>query len=234
MMPTVTDDRGNRNNEVVVGNRGGKNVEQTSEPVAEVVMEEGSQQPQGKRKQKQQQQGKGKKQKQEQEQDQDQEEEQQKEQGPSKVAQNQAQKIISTVKSYEAPFYVGDVDCEDSVEDVLAVAEFFRTELPNNGCMFISGGTKSFIVAAVVPQEKTSELTATEWVDTAFTVVANSPKATGNDTLAHGVIMADPEKGIFPLKLKDSSRGPTFALLRKKKLIREEKESSDEMYFFDE
>jgi len=99
--------------------------------------------------------------------------------------------------------------------------------------MLVSAGTLSFIVAAVVPESKTSSLTAIEWVETAMSVVAGTFPVEGSETLAHGVIEADPDKGIFPLKLKDLCRGPVFIMLRKRKLVKEN-ESEEEMYFFDE
>jgi len=257
MKPHATDERGNRNNEVRVGDRGGdrgrkveRTVENKNEPTEDGKQQQQQQGKRGKQQQQQQQQqqqGKGGKQQQQQQQKkgqkqqkQEKQEKQEKEEEPQEekkvkgvVAQGQAQKIIGAIKTYQSPFYVGDVDhCEDDLEEILETAEIFRRELPTNGCMFVSGGTKSFIVVAVVPQEKTAEITALEWVDAALSIIPDA-KAEGNDTLAHGVVMASPEKNIYPLKLKDTCRGPSFALLRKKKLIREE-ESSDEMYFFDE
>jgi len=156
---------------------------------------------------------------------------QQKGGGVSKVARNQADTLIKTVKSFKVPFYVGDVDCE-SVEDVLAIANLFANGLPDIGCMIIYGGVEKFVVAAVVPADKTSTITATEWVDEALSVVPGHV-STGNATLAHGIIPADPEKGIFAIKLKDLCRAPTFVLLRKRGLVKEES-SEDEMYFLDE
>jgi len=148
------------------------------------------------------------------------------------VAKKESQKLISTVKSYEALYYVGDVDCEDSVQDVLKTAQLFREALPDNALMLVSAGMQSFIVAAVVPEGKTSSLTAIEWVETAMSVVAGTFPVEGSETLAHGVIEADPDKGIFPLKLKDLCRGPVFIMLRKRKLVKEN-ESEEEMYFFE-
>jgi len=131
------------------------------------------------------------------------------------------------------PFYVGDVDCGDILEDVLEAAKLFQAGLPEIGVMLVSGGITSFIVAAVVPNDKVATLTATEWVDTALSVVAGA-KGEGTDTLAYGVVAADPDKGIFPLKLKDLCRGPTFVLLRKRGLVKEEESDDDQMFFLDE
>jgi len=159
---------------------------------------------------------------------------QQQPKGPavSAVAKTQGTNLIKTVKSYGVPFYVGDVDCENSTEDVIATAQMFQKALPDIGCMLLSGGTEKFIVAAVVPENKTGTITALEWVNTALSIISGY-QATGSDTLAHGEIPANPDAGVFPIKLKDLCRGPTFVLLRAKGLVKEE-ESEDEMYFFDE
>jgi len=195
------------------------------EPPHEEAEEVKPQQQQGKKGK--QQQGKGK------EQQQQQKKEQGKKGSASAVARAQSINLIKTVKSYAVPFYVGDVDCDDSLEDVLETAKLFQEALPEVGCMLVSGGTTRFIVVAVVPADKTSTLKATEWVDTALSVVANPPKAEGTDTIAHGVVEADPDKGVFPIKLKDLCRGPTFIMLRKKGLVKDES-SDDEMFFLDE
>jgi len=248
LKPTSTDDRGNRNNTVTVGPVGaqGKKAQQQpqkqqepkqkqepklqepkhqepkqEEPIHEEAAEEAKPQ---------QQQGKGKGQQQGKQQ---QKKEQGKKGGVSAVARAQSINLIKTVKSYAVPFYVGDVDCEDSVEDVLETAKLFQAALPEVGCMLVSGGTTSFIVVAVVPADKTGTLKATEWIDIALSVVAGPPKAEGTDTLAHGVVAADPDKGIFPIKLKDLCRGPTFIMLRKRGLVKDES-SDDEMFFLDE
>jgi len=258
LKPTSTDERGNRNNTITV--KGGTHAQQPdkhekpqqadeeAQPQQEDEEAKPQQQQKGKGKgkgkgQQQQQQGKGQQQQGkgkggQQQQGMGKGGGQQKgaggaaSGGVSKVARAQSQTLISTVKSFGVPFYVGDVDCNDSVEDVLATANLFAAGLPDVGCMVISGGVERFIVAAVVPEEKTSTITATEWVDEALSVVAGHV-STGNATFAHGIIPANPDQGIFPIKLKDLCRGPTFVLLRKKGLVKEE-ESEDEMYFLDE
>jgi len=251
MKPTTTDDRGNRNNVITVLGEKGKapqkaekqakskpQAEEVAEPVQEeaepVQEEEEKPQPQkkgGKGQQQQQQQGGGKKGKGQQQQ------QQQKQQGGGKKdkgpAAEQSKKLVATVKAYDALYYVGDVECGDSVEDVLKTGELFHEALPDNSVMIVSAGEKSFIVAAVVPESKTSSLTAIEWVETALSVVAGAPRPQGTDTLAHGVVQANPEGGIFPLKLKDLCRGPVFQMLRKRNLVKKE-ESDDEMFFLDE
>eukprot|EP01123_Difflugia_compressa_P005386 TRINITY_DN170_c0_g1_i6.p1 TRINITY_DN170_c0_g1~~TRINITY_DN170_c0_g1_i6.p1 ORF type:complete len:317 (-),score=102.63 TRINITY_DN170_c0_g1_i6:57-1007(-) len=256
MRSFVVDDNGNRNNVVVVGGKQKQHQEQQQPQQQHQHQHQHQQQPQKEHKKEQKEEkpteetapaakGKGKGQQQPKQTKQKQtkkpkheddegegEGEAEDEATRSKRVSDIAKNIISTVKSYQVPFYVGDVDCKDSVEDVLAVATHFQTELPSIGCMFLSGGVASFIVAAVVPPEKITYITAVEWVTAALSVVPNPPNPTGSDSFAHAVVAADPDKGIFPIKLKDLSRGPTFGLMRKRGLVQEE-ESDDEMYFLE-
>ena len=60
---------------------------------------------------------------------------------------------------------------------------------------------------------------------------ATSPKG-GHIVVA--CIPADPEKGKFPLKDKDSSMAAAFDFLRKHDAFPEDKDSSDEMVFGDD
>jgi len=263
LKPTVVNDSGNRNNTITIGKGGGKGVAQpqkqqqqqqqhqaapkkveakSPEPRSQPEPEESNEEPpapvpqqqgRGKGKQQQQQQAKGKQQQQGKAKGKQQQPEEVDEgQKIIDVARAQSQNLISTVKSYGVPFYVGDVDCGDSLEAVLLVAQNFSSALPEIGCMFVSGGIQQFVVAAVVPEAKAEVLSALEWVNAALSVVAGA-QAQGTATLAHGKVLADPDKGVFPIKLKDLCRGPTFVLLRKRGLVKEES-SDDEMYFLDE
>jgi len=123
---------------------------------------------------------------------------------------------------------VADVEIEDNLEDVVETANIFANALPDSACMFLSGGKDTFIIVAVVPPSKSNDLPATEWITTALTVLADPPKPEGGVNLAHATVKADPDKGIFPLKLKDLTRGPVFQLLRKRGLVKEDEESDDE------
>jgi len=146
----------------------------------------------------------------------------------SAAARTASQKVISTVKSYNAPWFVADVDIEDNEGDVIETAKIFAEALPSSACMFVSGGQKTFIIAAVVPDEKANDLNATDWVKTALTVLASPPAVKGDKNLAHAVVDANPDAGIFPLKLKDLTRGPVFMLLKKKGLVKDDDDDDDE------
>jgi len=232
LKPTKADDKGNRNNVVNVGKGHsappkGKEAaspapqKEAASPVhhkeaASPVSQEEPAQPAQSKKERQQQQQQQKK------------EQKPKEKKPSGAAKGAAQKVISTVKSYGAPWFVADLEIEDNVDEILETAEIFSKALPDSACLFLSGGQKLFIIVAVVPPSKSGDLSATEMVNTALTVVANPPPAQGTDNLAHAIVNADPDKGVFPLKLKDLTRGPVFQVLRKRGLVKEDEDSDDE------
>jgi len=141
-----------------------------------------------------------------------------------------AQKIITAVKSYNAPWFVADVEIEETckLDDVIGVVKLFTEALPDSACLFLFGGKEEFIAAAAVPESKAGDFTALEFVNTCLTVVPNPPPAQGTANLAHASVAADPDKNIFPLKLKDLSRGPTFQVLRKKGLVKEDESDDDD------
>jgi len=149
--------------------------------------------------------------------------------GVSAASKAGAQKIITAVKSYNAPWFVADVEIEETckLDDVIGVVKLFTEALPDSACLFLFGGKEEFIAAAAVPESKAGDFSALEFVNICLTVVPNPPPAQGTANLAHASVAADPDKNIFPLKLKDLSRGPTFQVLRKKGLVKED-ESDDE------
>jgi len=149
--------------------------------------------------------------------------------GVSAASKAGVQKIITAVKSYNAPWFVADVEIEETckLDDVIGVVKLFTEALPDSACLFLFGGKEEFIAAAAVPESKAGDFSALEFVNTCLTVVPNPPPAQGTANLAHASVAADPDNNIFPLKLKDLSRGPTFQVLRKKGLVKED-ESDDE------
>jgi len=251
LKPTRADDRGNRNNVILVG-RGqsappkGKEQQHHAKEEAPKKEHQGKEQHQHskeeapKKEQPAEQKGGGKKEKQPQQQQQQKKGgEQQKPEGGEKqgkvsaAARAASQKVISTVKSYDAPWFVADVDIEDNLADVIATANLFGQALPDSACMFLSGGQKTFIIVALVPPSKSAGASAIELINTALTVLANPPDPEGNNNLAHAVVQADPDKGIFPLKLKDLTRGPVFSLLKKRGLVKDEEEDDDDLPAWD-
>jgi len=116
---------------------------------------------------------------------------------------------------------------------VLEAVKIFSEAVPDSACLFFASGTKSLIVAATVPGSKASDYPAIEWVNAALSVVPGQPTGQGDANLAHGLVLANPELAIFPLKLKDQARGYVFPILRKKGLVKEDEEDDDIPFGFD-
>jgi len=241
LKPTKADDQGNRNNVLVIGRgqsapppSGGEEKKPQQKKEQQESKKEQHQESKKEHQQesKKEHQQESKKEQQQQRKEKGQQQQQQKKEkgGVSAAARAGSQKIISTVKSYGAPWFVADVEIDDlsKLDDVLGVAKLFSEALPDSACLFLFGGKDEFIAAAVVPDSKAGDFSALEFVDTALTVVPNPPKAQGTANLAHASVNADPEKSIFPLKLKDLSRGPTFQVLRKRGLVKEDESEDDE------
>jgi hypothetical protein len=246
MNATKADNRGNRNNFIVVGrpSHGGAAKVPLPVPVqvpVQVPVKEAEshapavEKPEGgrenkKEKQQQQQQQKGQQQKGQQQKG---EQQQQKQKGQqkkdTKEIENAAKKTIMEVNSYSAAWYVSDVAIEDSLEDVMQVVKIFSEAVPETACLFFSSGVKTLIVAATVPESKIKDFPAIEWLNIALSVVPGQPKGEGDEKLAHAVVQANPDLGIFPLKLKDQARGAVFPVLRKKGLIKEEEDDDDDV-----
>jgi len=93
--------------------------------------------------------------------------------------------------------------------------------------VLLSGGTSIFIIVALVPPSKSEGASAIELINKALSIISDPPAPTGNNNLAHAIVEANPEKGIFPIKLKDLARGQVFVLLREKGLVKDEEEDDD-------
>jgi len=91
---------------------------------------------------------------------------------------------------------------------------------------------KIFIIVALVPPSKSEGASAIELINKALTVIADPPAPTGNNNLAQAIVKANPEKGIFPIKLKDLARGQVFVLLRERGLVKDEEEDDEPVFYF--
>jgi hypothetical protein len=114
------------------------------------------------------------------------------------------------------------------------------------GKMIYSAGVTQLALVAYVPDaehnKSASKIDVQVWMDHVLKTVgggkvltakkaANSPKG-GHIVVA--CIPADPEKGKFPLKDKDSAMAAAFGFLRQHDAFPEDKDSSDEMVFGDD
>jgi hypothetical protein len=259
LKPTKADERGNRNNVIIVDRSSGAPRvvrEVRKEAPQKEVPEEAAQeaippdsgrkerpqkgQPQERQQKGQERQQKGQERQQKGRQQKGQPQEIQEEVRPppdEKQIRAAVQKALTAVKNYNAPWFCADLEFDDddvSLPNILEAVKVFSLEIPDTACMFFASSIKCLIVAAIVPFSKISDFPALEWVNLALSIVPGQPTGEGNDNLAHAIVQANQDLGIFPIKLKDLSRGSVFPVLRKKGLIKDEEEDDDLPIGFDD
>merc|ERR1711948_75687 len=102
------------------------------------------------------------------------------------------------------------------------------------GKMIFSAGTEQLAVVAYVPEEKQGELNCEEWLSSVLASQKGEVKTKGKDVSA-GVVKADGDKGVFPLKIREPMIVEANNFLRKKGLFPEDDDDDDdEMVFGDD
>merc|ERR1739845_35451 len=101
------------------------------------------------------------------------------------------------------------------------------------GKMIFSCGTDQLAVVAYVPEEKQEELNCSEWLEAVLKSQGGKLQVEGKD-LSNGVVKADGDKGIFPLKIREPMILEANNFLRKKGLFPEDDDDDDEMVFGDD
>ena len=149
----------------------------------------------------------------------------------SKKARSEGNRVAMAIKASKSPFYVSDVDLEDSEQDVIACLEAARKTLGKNPASFmiISAGIKNLTVAVSI-HESRNETTAKSWTTSSLVGIGNGDGSGINevsDQMAHACVEIE-----TPFKLKDTVRANSFAYLRKHNLLDEESEEEDEYYEF--
>jgi len=99
--------------------------------------------------------------------------------------------------------------------------------------MIFSAGTEQLAVVAYVPEAKQGELVCEEWLKA---VLANfgGEVLESSASLCQGRVLADGNKNVFPLKIREPMILEANNFLRKKGLFPEDKDSDDEMVFGDD
>merc|ERR1712110_868113 len=79
------------------------------------------------------------------------------------------------------------------------------------GKMIFSAGAEQLAVVAYVPVEKQNELDCQEWLQKVLSSFGGEVQLGGKE-ISSGFVKADGDKGIFPLKIRESmmSRQTTF------------------------
>jgi len=103
------------------------------------------------------------------------------------------------------------------------------------GKMVFSAGTEQLAIVAYVPDEKQAECVCEEWLQKVVGLWDGGKVVTSGKDYCVGVIPANGEKNIFPLKIRESLILEANNFLRKKGLFPEDNgDDSDEMVFGDD
>merc|ERR1719343_1296347 len=142
-------------------------------------------------------------------------------------------------------FFCTAVDCPDGDLDMLVEsmnamnAESDPTQEERKGGsggigkMIFSAGTEQLAVAAYVPESKQGDLDCGEWLKAVLGSQNGEVKKTGKD-ISSGIVKANADKGIFPLKIREPMILEANNFLRKKGLFPEDDSDDDEMVFGDD
>jgi len=104
----------------------------------------------------------------------------------------------------------------------------------NIGKMIFSCGVNQLAVAAYVPEAKQGELNCKEWLEKTLSMFPGGKITSSAKDICMGVVPADSNKNIFPLKLREPMILEANNFLRKKGLFPEDNDDSDELVFGDD
>lgn len=102
------------------------------------------------------------------------------------------------------------------------------------GKMIFSAGTEQLAVVAYVPEAKQGELSCEEWLQKVLGEFNGKVESVAKD-ICTGCVKANPDKGVFPLKIRETMILAANNFLRSKGLFPEDNDSDDdEMVFGDD
>jgi len=100
------------------------------------------------------------------------------------------------------------------------------------GKMVFSAGAEQLAVLAYVPDDKQAELSCPEWLEAVLKTQPGYKMITQDKTYSVGIIPADGDKNIFPLKIREPLILEANNFLRKKGLFPEDDGSDDDECVF--
>merc|ERR1712176_479779 len=100
------------------------------------------------------------------------------------------------------------------------------------GKMVFSAGHERLAVVAYVPEEKQGELACPEWLEKVLSMQPGGKSLSKAKDYSAGEIPADSNKGIFPLKIRESLIVEANNYLRKKGLFPEDDDDGDDDFVF--
>eukprot|EP00929_Paragymnodinium_shiwhaense_P020914 TRINITY_DN1378_c0_g1_i1.p1 TRINITY_DN1378_c0_g1~~TRINITY_DN1378_c0_g1_i1.p1 ORF type:complete len:337 (-),score=150.95 TRINITY_DN1378_c0_g1_i1:261-1217(-) len=102
------------------------------------------------------------------------------------------------------------------------------------GKMVFSAGTEQLAICAYVPEAKQGELSCEEWLQKVLSAQPGGKLLSSAKDICTGVIPANAEKGVFPLKIREGLIMEGNNFLRAKGLFPDHDDDSDEMVFGDD
>merc|ERR1711972_1236745 len=101
------------------------------------------------------------------------------------------------------------------------------------GKMIFSAGSEQLAVVAYVPDEKQGALSCAEWLKVVLGSQNGEVKSEGKD-ISTGVVKANADKGVFPLKIREPMILEANNFLRQKGLFPEDNDDDDDYVFGDD
>merc|ERR1719163_1367714 len=102
------------------------------------------------------------------------------------------------------------------------------------GKMIFSAGAEQLAIAAYVPEEKQAACSCEEWINKVLAVHSGGKLIASAKDICTGIIPANSDKGIFPLKIREGLIMEGNNFLRAKVLFPDADDDSDEMVFGDD
>jgi hypothetical protein len=103
------------------------------------------------------------------------------------------------------------------------------------GKMVFSAGIEQLAIVAYVPEEKHGELSCEEWLGKVVSMFPGGKVVAGDKCMSTGCIPTDSDKGVFPLKIRESLILEANNFLRARGLFPEDNgDDDDEMVFGDD
>merc|ERR1712107_645510 len=100
------------------------------------------------------------------------------------------------------------------------------------GKMVFSAGQERLAVVAYVPVEKQGELDCSAWLEKVLSMQPGGKTLTNSKDYSTGEIPTDSDKGVFPLKIRESLIVEANDYLRKRGLFPEHDDDGDDDFVF--
>jgi alanyl-tRNA synthetase len=98
--------------------------------------------------------------------------------------------------------------------------------------MLISAGNERLALICNVPEDKATQLSAKDWMSHVLEVIGGSFVGEATDNLAKGELLANPDKNVFPLKVRDVAIPAAYSFLKAKGCVPDKADESDDEFCY--